>query len=322
MPITLLTPQDAIPTVSVIIPTYNRATLLCDAINSVFAQSYTNFELIVIDDGSTDNTDAIINSFQDDRLVYVRQENNGRSAARNKALSMASGRYIAFLDSDDLYLPDKLERQVNYMATHPSIGMLYTSAQCINEHGEQLKGHVYLASAEGHIYKDVAFFQPVTITLPTVMVRKEVFDSVGFFDEGMDRFEDTDMWRRIAKKCIIGIISEPTCLLRTHHDNCLESQQPEMVIKHIDQYIAKVFMEDIDKGTFFLRTGASRLYEYYGKAFLGVPAWYMYGARLLMKSLALAPFRIVMILSSGIRGVLGALLRQIRVMNPQRSSLL
>lgn len=319
MSIALPREQDAIPAVSVIIPTYNRATLLYDAINSVFAQSYTNFELIVVDDGSTDNTDAIIKAFKEERLIYVRQENKGRSAARNKALALARGRYIAFLDSDDLYLPDKLKRQVSYMDAHPKIGMLYTSAQCIDEHGEQLKGHVYLACAEGDIYKDIAFFRPLTITLPTVMVRREVFVNVGFFDDELHRFEDTDMWRRIAKKYMVGIISEPTCLLRTHQDNSLESQQPEIIMKHIDQYITKVFREDRDKGAFFLRTGASRLYEYYGKAFLSIPTWYTYGARLLMKALALAPFRIVMIPISGIRGLLGGLARRARVMNSQRS---
>lgn len=103
------------PRVSVVIPTYNRAQFIASAIESVLTQTFGDFELIVVDDGSTDRTSEIVTSISDPRLVFVRQDNAGRSTARNRALALAKGAYIAFLDSDDLYLPGKLALQIQYM---------------------------------------------------------------------------------------------------------------------------------------------------------------------------------------------------------------
>jgi len=302
--------SDSTPTVSIIIPTYNRAELIGKAISSVLVQSYGDFELIIVDDGSTDATADVVGSFHDSRIIFLKQENRGRSVARNRAIALSRGRYIAFLDSDDEYLEQKLELQVAYMDLHPDVGIVYTSAYCIDELGRSLDRHAYLASAAGNIYKEVAFFQPVTITLPTVMIRKEVLDSVGYFDEAMERFEDTDLWRRVAKKYYVGIIMEPTCRLRTHKQNALMAQDPEKIIKAIEYYVAKIFREDAELGVDWLREGASRLYEYYGKAFLSVPQWRFRGATLLMRSIALVPRRGIKILFAGLMVLSGSLVRR------------
>ncbi|MBB4522297.1 glycosyltransferase family 2 protein [Rhizobium leguminosarum] len=287
----ILQPAKAGPAISVIIPTYNRSSFIGEAIDSVLRQTFGDFELIVIDDGSTDGTGEIVRGFEDNRLLFIQQKNAGRSAARNRAIEIARGRYIAFLDSDDTYLQDKLERQVEFMEKHPEIGMIYTSAKCIDAEGNILKNHVYIASVSGQIYHQVAFFRPVTITLPTVMLRREVLDTVGGFDEEMERFEDTDLWRRVSKRYEVGALTYSTCLLRTHDDNTLRTQNPVKIANAIEYYVEKIFREDADMDSDFLKEGASRLYEYYGLAFMTVPAWRRQGLTLLRKSVEFSPKR-------------------------------
>nr|WP_228519816.1 glycosyltransferase [Methylophilus sp. QUAN] len=266
--------------VSIIIPTYNRAEFIGEAIVSVLSQTYSNIELIVIDDGSTDNTQLIVSKITDKRLTYIKQNNRGRSNARNHALSLASGKYITFLDSDDLYLPNKIELQVSYLKNHPGVGMIYTSAHCINTYG-RLLDHKYIASVSGLIYQSIAFFTPVTITLPTVMTYKSVLDQVGGFDEDMDRFEDTDMWRRISKRYRIDAMPDFTCLLRTHEDNSLQSQDPHKISSALDYYANKISTEDTEVDLTVRNKGLSGLYTYYAYAFLSVPQFAESGKRLI-----------------------------------------
>jgi glycosyltransferase involved in cell wall biosynthesis len=272
------------PKVSVIIPTYNHKKFISEAIQSVLDQTFRDFELIIIDDGSTDGTANVVNSFSDGRIKYVYQSNCGRSYARNRALNIASGRYITFLDSDDLYLPDKLQLQVDFLDTHPEFGMVYTSAYCMDEAGILLNDS-YMATVSGQIYKDIAFYVPVTITLPTVMARREVFDKVGGFDEKMERFEDTDMWRRIAKEYLVGAIPDFTCKLRTHSDNALSGQDPRKIEAAIKFYINKIFSEDSSISLEIRRNGASKLYYHYAIALFSVPARVV-GLKLLLISIS------------------------------------
>lgn len=266
--------------VSVIIPTYNRAHLIGDSIRSVLAQTYTNLEVIVVDDGSTDNTEEVIAAISDPRLRYIRQPNRGRSNARNHALSFAGGKYITFLDSDDLYLPNKIELQVAYLKNHPGVGMVYTSAHCINDQGEML-AHKYIASVSGFIYESIAFFTPVTITLPTVMTYKTIMNRIGGFDEGLHRFEDTDMWRRISKSYRIDAMPVYTCLLRTHNDNSLLNQNAEQIADALDYYAAKILNEDLEVNILVRRRGLTGLYKYYGYALMSVPQFSGTGRKLL-----------------------------------------
>lgn len=275
--------------VSVILPTYNRAAFLRAAVESVLSQSLRDLELIVVDDGSTDGTRETIGAFCDDRLVYVRtEENHGRSAARNLAIRLARGRYIAFIDSDDEYLPDKCEMQVAYLRMNPDVGMLYTSAICIDEAGNPLAGS-YTAAASGSLYREIAFFVPLTITLPTVMIRKEILDTVGGFDPRLNRFEDTDLWRRVAKRYRIGALDVPTCRLRTHAGNALAMQCPKGIVDAIDGYVQKIFAEDGDHGVDFLKRGAAGLFAHYGLAMFRTRGQRGYGIRLIAKACVLSP---------------------------------
>ena len=279
---------DAAPRVSVIIPTYNRAGLLRAAIDSVLAQTFSDLELLVVDDGSTDDTQAMMRDFNDPRILYIRQENKGRSAARNVALARARGAYIAFLDSDDTYLPEKLALQVRYMDAHPDTGMVYTSAHCVDTAGKPL-ARDYIASVSGHIYRDIAFFRPVTITLPTVMVRRALLERTGGFDEAMHRFEDTDMWRRLSKLTVIDAMPAFTCNLLTHPGNSLAAQDPKAIMASLRYYAVKIKREDRAMGCITRRAGLSGLYYYYGRAFMSVPAWRVQALRLLLVSLCYWP---------------------------------
>jgi glycosyltransferase involved in cell wall biosynthesis len=276
------------PAVSIIIPTFNREKFVFAAIRSVLDQSFSDFEVLVIDDGSTDRTADIVRSFNSDKVRYVYQANHGRSNARNHALRLARGHYIAFLDSDDLYMPGKLGLQVEYLDAHPDVGMVYTSALCIDDSGSPIS-YSYDAKVSGWIYEDIAFFRPVTITLPTVMARREVFDKVGGFDEKMERFEDTDMWRRIAKCFVIGAIPTPTCLLRTHEGNALEGQNPKKIEAAVSYYIDKVFAEDTSISRSFLYKRAADLCFFYAKALLTMPTAAVTGRKLLVKSISYTP---------------------------------
>jgi glycosyltransferase involved in cell wall biosynthesis len=268
------------PLVSVILPTFNRETYILEAINSVLDQTLLNFELIIVDDGSTDSTCSILKKIEDERVICIYQDNRGRSAARNNAIRHCRGKYIAFLDSDDLYLPDKLLTQARFLDLNPSIGMVYTDAACINEAGKPIYNFIYKASVSGMIYADIAFFLPVTITLPSVMMRREVLEVSGYFDEYMERFEDTDLWRRVAKKFQIAAMPTVTVKVRTHSDNTLSSQNPKAIISSIDYYLGKISNEDKDISLLVRTAGASRLLRYYSNAFSSLPEFKAYAQAL------------------------------------------
>ncbi len=255
------------PLVSVILPTYNRQKFIEEAIQSLLDQTYENFEVIIVDDGSEDKTEEVVRSFDDKRIIYIYQDNKGRSSARNLALSHAKGDYITFLDSDDLYYKEKIEKQVYFLEKNKNFSMVYTSADCMDVHGNILKNH-YRANVSGWIYRKIAYFVHTTITLPTVMVRKDVFATLGGFDEDMHRFEDTDMWRRISKTYKIAGIKDITCLLRTHTENHLENQSPKDIILSLRYYISKIISEDHEFYAFH-RKGFNDLLAYYIKAFSG-----------------------------------------------------
>jgi glycosyltransferase involved in cell wall biosynthesis len=269
------------PKVSVIIPTYNRAEYLGDSVRSVLSQTYSDFEVLVIDDGSTDDTAKVIETIRDPRLRYISQDNRGRSNARNHALSLAGGKYVTFLDSDDLYLPNKIELQVAYLENHPGVGMVYTSAYCIDEQGEILP-HQYIASASGFIYDSIAFFTPVTVILPTVMTYKAIMVRVGNFDENLHRFEDTDMWRRISKSYRIDAMPEYTCKIRTHKENSLLNQSPQLIASALDYYSKKIIHDDVEIRLGIRKKGLAGLYRYYGGALMTVPQFYHYGKELML----------------------------------------
>jgi glycosyltransferase involved in cell wall biosynthesis len=259
------------PAVSVIIPTYNRADFIVDAVASVLNQSFEDIEVLVVDDGSADDTLARLSTINDRRLRVYPSTNSGRSKSRNMALAFATGEFIAFNDSDDLYLPGKLEMQVKYLRENPKVAMIYTAATHIDGDGVPLPGR-YDATASGDIYYKVAFFRPVTIALPTVMVRADIIRAAGAFDTAQTRFEDTDLWRRISRDYLVHGIDIETCAIRTHSGNFLKSLDPNDIMVQLDYYAAKIKVQDKTKWR-RVGFGLSRLYDHYAQAFATVPEW-------------------------------------------------
>lgn len=271
------------PLVSIVLPTHNRSSLVKKAIQSVLDQTYTNLELIVVDDGSTDDTQVAISKISDSRLIYIYQKKSGRSEARNRAIRVSRGEFIGFLDSDDLFYSNKLELQVKYFKKNPHCKMLYTAANCIDQQGKTLK-FKFVAKKSGNLYSQISFMKPLTIALPTVMVRKEIFGEVGLFDSSMDRFEDIDLWRRISKRYRINALNIDTCKILTHEGNHLLSQSPIVILNAIRHYEAKVLKEDREIPAWKKRIGLGRLYFYYGTDIGDVKGWEDVGQSLLKES--------------------------------------
>lgn len=212
------------PTVSVIIPTYNRAHYLPQAIESVLSQSFTDFEIIVIDDGSTDDTEAVIQPFLvDDRLQYVKQPNAGVAAARNAGMRLAQGRYLAFLDSDDWFLPGKLKKQVAYMAANPHIALSYTAYFAFDDITQKQTPRSVHKTYYHRMFSDCPVFTS------TVMLRRKVWKAVGELDTTMRLAEDIDYWIRIAHHYPLGHITEMLTGFRLHPGN--HDRDPNTILK-------------------------------------------------------------------------------------------
>ena len=206
-----------VPAVSVIIPTYNRAEMVKEAIQSVLEQTYTDYEIVVVDDGSTDNTRDVVNALNRrfNKIRYIYQENKGRSAARNRGIRTALGDYIAFLDSDDRFLPEKLRMQVEVLESNSDAGMVYTNTINVDENGRMLAdSDITRRKLSGCIYPELLFIKGTSICTPSVLVRTQVLNEVGVFDETMDIAEDLDLWRRIARQYKVLQIPEPLTILR------------------------------------------------------------------------------------------------------------
>ena len=217
------------PVVSVIIATYNRKRYLQQAIDSVLGQTYHNIELIVVDDGSTDGTRDFIHEHYENRLNYIYQANQGRSAARNTGLSAATGKYIAFLDSDDRWLPEKLARQVAFMEQYPEFGLTHTFSKVITENGEPnlaatQEWHLdYLRTVKrGYSYE--ALTQYCLMFLSTVIIRTDLVARVGFMDNSIPAFEDWDWYLRAALVTSIGILQEDLTDYRLHDENTTHAE--------------------------------------------------------------------------------------------------
>lgn len=201
------------PTVSVIIPTYNRANLVSRAIKSVLNQTYQDFEIIVVDDCSEDNTEEIVKSFNDSRIRYIKhKKNKGGSAARNTGIKRARGKYIAFLDDDDEWLPSKLEKQIMlFEKLSKHYGVVYSGYYIAK--GDVIKRKV-LPKYRGDVYGYL--LKRNFIGSPTIVVRKECFKRAGLFDEDLPASQDWDMWLRIAKYYKFEYILEPLAIYYTN----------------------------------------------------------------------------------------------------------
>ena len=206
------------PLVSVIIPTFNRAWCLFEAIDSVLAQTYPNYELIIIDDGSTDDTQKRLATR--DGFAVISQQNQGVSAARNRGIRASKGELIAFLDSDDLWLPNKLAVQVKFFTQNPG-AMICQTQEIWIRNGKRINPKNRHRKASGYFFE--RSLELCLVSPSAVMVKRELFDKLGHFDEHLPACEDYDLWLRIGANLPIYLVDEPLIVKRGGHADQLSS---------------------------------------------------------------------------------------------------
>lgn len=207
------------PKVSVITPTYNRARYIEEAIDSALAQTYPNVEIIVVDDGSTDETPAILKGYGD-KISCFYQDYQGVSAALNLGIKNSSGQYLAILDDDDIWLPEKLELQVAYMEAHPEVGMVHADMLVLSERSgdsRPRKRELSRPIPSGYVLPEL--IQRNFIFGCAALVRRSCLDEVGLFDPELQAAEDYNLWLRIARRFSITYMDRPLAIFRLHATN-------------------------------------------------------------------------------------------------------
>lgn len=214
------------PLVSIITPAYNAGKYIEATVQSALRQTYENIEIIVADDGSKDATGTIVKELgkKDPRVTYVFQENQGQSAARNAALRRARGQYVAFLDADDLFLPSKIEEQVNYLEAHPESGLSYCKIHhFFNEQPDKLY-YFDLPHPSGLVFKDLLasnFINPLS-----VVMRKKILDEYGGFEPTFRRMDEQYLWLKLSYRGVrFDYLDRPLGLYRVHRESL--SNEPQ-----------------------------------------------------------------------------------------------
>ena len=207
------------PLVTAVIPTFNRGWCLTDAVTSVITQTYPAMEIIVVDDGSTDNTREILAPFMDD-ITLLHQENRGVSAARNLAVKESTGQFVAFLDSDDRWTPDKITCQVDFFRHHPN-AMICQTEEIWIRNGKRVNPKFKHKKPSGMIFEPS--LELCLVSPSAVMMRREFFDIKGDFDETLPACEDYDLWLRTAIDMPVYLVDKPCTIKQGGHPDQLSS---------------------------------------------------------------------------------------------------
>ncbi|NET06155.1 MAG: glycosyltransferase [Merismopedia sp. SIO2A8] len=200
------------PTISVIIPAYNASKTILETIQSIQAQTFSDFELIVINDGSTDGTLDLLSQITDPRLKVFSYDNGGLPVARNRGIIQSSGEFISFIDADDLWKPDKLELQLEALKQHPEAGVAYSWTAFINEKSEFLYAWEPLFF-DGDVYSQLLVRNFIS-SGSNILVRRELIESVGEFDPSLKSVEDWDYYLRLAARCPFVLVPKYQILYR------------------------------------------------------------------------------------------------------------
>jgi glycosyltransferase involved in cell wall biosynthesis len=252
------------PTVSIILPTYNRAALLPRAVATALDQTYRDFELIIVDDGCVDDTGAVVRTFVDPRIVYLRRPHRGAAAAENAGLAIARGRFVAFLDDDDEWHPEKLTRQVSAFAGEPpETGVVYTGRWRVQRGHRTYGPSPRILRRNGDVHREIVA-RTTFVPLVCALVRRECFAVVGGFDEALPTSNDYDLWIRMSRHFRFRYLPEP--MVTVHATPGSLSSQPRRIIearkrllaKHADDFracpgVAAYFLWQI--GSLLLREG-------------------------------------------------------------------
>jgi glycosyltransferase involved in cell wall biosynthesis len=268
------------PRVSVIIPTFNRRDYLPIALDSVLAQTYTDYEIVIIDDGSTDDTRDILFPYEQ-RIRYFYQQNSGIAAARNRGIEESRGMYLALLDSDDYWLPGKLACQVEGLEKNPQWGMVATRCSSISPDGRFRRHN--RPGKSGWILIDL--FKSNFIRTSSAMITRECLDQVGLFDTSLPECEEYDLWLRIAHRYPIGFINQS---LTVYTDNPHGVSTDSLAGRHVRiKVLEKEYLRERIPPALYRRRMA-RNYHYLGRHYLrrGQPSE---GKKYLRQALQLNP---------------------------------
>jgi glycosyltransferase involved in cell wall biosynthesis len=224
------------PAVSVIIPTYNRAALLRRSVESVLNQSFRDFEVIIVDDASTDETVEVVKLFEDGRIKYLRREKRGgEAAARNTGIAHATGKYIASHDSDDEWMPQKLAKQMRiFEGSSEGIGVVYTGFWRIEGNRKTYLPPSRIDKKEGRIHREL--LRGNFVGTPTTVVKRECFEKSGCFDERLRHLVDWEMWIRISERYHFMCVNEPLVISQRMRDSVSTN---EFALIEAHEYILK-----------------------------------------------------------------------------------
>lgn len=250
--------NDTQPLVSVVTPTYNRADFIAKAIDSVLAQSYGHFEMIIVDDGSQDNTRELIEAYDDPRISYHYQENQGQSIARNRGISLSQGEFICFLDSDNLWFPDKLEKGLAGFQRYPEADIVYGDCVSIDEQGSEISRE-NMRRYSGRIA--ALMLKDNFISMNTTMTRRRCFDEMGGFSN-KDRYaEDYGLWLKFSTRYRFQYVPEYMAYYRIMDDQLSSDKihrfmaNEKIVLEFLHQYPDAVTRSEAREGLsgFYLR---------------------------------------------------------------------
>jgi len=253
--------------ISVVIPVYNGGKFIADAVNSVLKQTYKNFEIIVVDDGSTDNTDSVLRSFSG-KIMYLKTDHSGVSNARNEGIMNAQGEYVAFLDQDDLFHPARLEITVDYLVSHPETAMIYTSAKRMLMDGTLLP-EKDLPGYSGDIFPQL--FEKCFIAPSMVVCKKDVLIERGMFStELSSEGEDYNLFLNIASRYNVGYIPQRLLTYRLHPENTSKKKQEVAPFRYeqILGYYTDHLLKNYSMGWWVYRKRMSKVYREQAKVFM------------------------------------------------------
>jgi glycosyltransferase involved in cell wall biosynthesis len=236
--------SNQLPLVSVVIATYNHGRFLRVAIDSVLSQTFSDFEIIVVDDGSTDDTREVMKPYQSDRRIkYIVSEHQGHAPTKNRCLAETTGEYIAFLDADDCWMPTKLEKQLKLFQANSILGVVFTRRNYIDQLGERID------LTEPRPYRGSvvrALFLDNFVCFSSAMVRKEIVQAIGNFDESLCYSIDYDFWLRASLKFEFDFVDEQLVSYRKHA-NMTNALQFRAKRNEIDRVVAKFLGENANR---------------------------------------------------------------------------
>lgn len=227
--------------ISAIIPTYNHGAFIREAVDSALAQTYKNIEVIIVDDGSTDGTNSLLACYGN-RINYIYQENRGLSAARNRGIREAKGDFIAFLDADDVWFPDKLIMQLKEFSYSPYVGLVGCGGYFISENGKALEQFIKLNYKSHKNLLNDLYLKNIVSGGSEVLVKNKCFERVGMFDESLKAAEDWDMWLRILSKYEARFVEKPLVKIRVSENSMSGSSNADKMLKNelvvLDKYFS------------------------------------------------------------------------------------